>query len=127
MSIPPAELPPVEIRRLGAVTVATLLDKRVLGARGTSLFEDHLLPEADSLGGDSLVLDFSRVTYFGSDSFGRLVELAGRVDRSHGWLTLCHVDAKIRDVFRVTRLDTKFDIVDDLVTAIGSNRPTEPG
>ena len=127
MSIPPAELPPVEIRRLGAVTVATLLDKRVLGARATSLFEDHLLPEADCLGGDSLVLDFSRVTYFGSDSVGRLVQLAGRVDRSHGWLTLCHVDAKIREVLHVTRVDTKFDIADDLVTAIGSNRPTEPG
>ena len=127
MSTPQAELPPVEIRRLGAVTVATLLDKRVLGARASAMFDDHLLPEADSLGGDGLILDFSRVTYFGSDSFGRLVELAGRVDRAHGWLTLCHVDTKIRDVFRVTRLDTKFDIVDDLVTAIGSNRPTEPG
>ena len=127
MPTPDAESPAVEIRRLGAVTVATLLDKRVLGARGTSLFEDHLLPLADTLGGDSLVLDFSRVTYFGSDSVGRLVQLAGRVDRSHGWLTLCHVDEKIREVFRVTRLDTTFDIVDDLVTAIGSNRPTEPG
>jgi anti-anti-sigma factor len=121
------EAPTVEIRRLGAVTVATLLDKRVLGARATSLFEDHLLPEADALAGDGLVIDFSRVTYFGSDSFGRLVLLAGRVDRVGGWLTLCHVDAKIRDVFRVTRLDTRFDIADDLVTAIGSNRPTEPG
>ncbi|MSR26629.1 MAG: anti-sigma factor antagonist [Planctomycetaceae bacterium] len=127
MPTPDAESPAVEIRRLGAVTVVTLLDKRVLGARGTSLFEDHLLPLADTLGGDSLVLDFSRVTYFGSDSVGRLVQLAGRVDRSHGWLTLCHVDEKIREVFRVTRLDTTFDIVDDLVTAIGSNRPTEPG
>ena len=127
MPTPDAESPAVEIRRLGPVTVATLLDKRILGARGTSLFEDHLLPLADTLGGDSLVLDFSRVTYFGSDSVGRLVQLAGRVDRSHGWLTLCHVDAKIREVFRVTRLDTTFDIVDDHVTAIGSNRPTEPG
>ena len=127
MSTPHAELPPVEIRHLGAVTVATLLDKRVLGARATALFEDHIMPEADALAGDGLVIDFSRVTYFGSDSFGRLVLLAGRVDRSGGWLTLCHVDGKIREVFRVTRLDTRFDIADDLVTAIGSNRPTEPG
>ncbi len=121
------ESPTVDFRRLGAVTVATLLDKRVLGARATSLFEDHLLPVADALAGDGLVIDFSRVTYFGSDSFGRLVLLAGRVDRSRGWLTLCHVDGKIREVFRVTRLDTRFDIADDLVTAIGSSRPTEPG
>ena len=121
------ESPTVDVRRLGTVTVATLLDKRVLGARATSLFEDHLFPIADDLGGDGLVIDFSRVTYFGSDSFGRLVQLAGRVDRSSGWLTLCHVDARIREVFRVTRLDTRFDIADDLATAIGSSRPTEPG
>ena len=55
MSTPHAELPPVEIRRLGSVTVATLLDKRVLGARATALFEDHLMPEADALAGDVLV------------------------------------------------------------------------
>lgn len=127
MSTPQAELPPVEIRRLGSVTVATLLDKRVLGARATALFEDHLLPAADSLAGDGLVIDFSRVSYFGSDSFGRLVQLTGRVDRAGGWLTLCHVDGKIREVFRVTRLDTRFDIADDLVTAIDSSRPTDPG
>lgn len=127
MSIPDAELPTVDLRRHGTVTVATLLDKRVLGARATSLFEDCLFPVAEALAGDGLVIDFSRVTYFGSDSFGRLVQLAGRVERARGWLTLCHVDAKIREVFRVTRLDTRFDIADDLVTAIGSSRPTEPG
>ena len=123
----PPETPTVDLRRLGTVTVATLLDKRVLGARATALFDDHLLPVADALCGDGLVLDFSRVTYFGSDLFGRLLQLAGRVNGSGGWLTLCHVDAKIREMFRVTRLDTKFDFADDLVTAIGSSRPTEPG
>lgn len=121
------ESPTVDFRSLGTVTVATILDKRVLGARATSLFEDHLFPVADALAGDGLVIDFTRVTYFGSDSFGRLVQLSGRVERARGWLTLCHVDRKIREVFRVTRLDTRFDIADDLVTAIGSSRPTEPG
>lgn len=121
------ESPAVAFRRVGTVTVATLLDKRLLGARAAALFDDQLGPVADSLGGDGLVLDFSRVAYFGSDSIGRLIRLADRVQRSHGWLTLCHVDGKIREMMRVTRVDTRFEVADDLVTAIGSNRPTEPG
>jgi len=126
MSIPPTELPPVDLRRLGTVTVATLLDKRLLGARAAAAFDEHLFPVADGLGGDGLVVNFARVTYFGSDSFGRLIELAARVERAHGWLTLCHIDPRIEQVFRITRLDTKFDIADDLETAIGSGRPTDP-
>lgn len=127
MSPPFPELPTVDLRRLDGVTVATPLDKRVLGVRAASLFEDHLFPAADRLAGDGLVIDLSRVAYFGSDSFGRLVDLASRVRAAHGWLSLCHVDERIREVFRVTRLDTRFEIVDDLATAIGTSRRTEPG
>jgi hypothetical protein len=78
MSIPPTELPPVDLRRLGTVTVATLLDKRLLGARAAAAFDEHLFPVADGLGGDGLVVNFSRVTYFGSGS-------AASSNSPHGW------------------------------------------
>ncbi len=126
--MPPApELPTVAVESFAGVTVARLLDKRVLGVRVAAMFDDVLLPLAESLGDGTLVLDFSKVAYFGSDSFGRLVELGRTVRRVGGALVLCHVSRDIRAVFRVTRLDTWFDIAEDLATAIGSNRPTEPG
>lgn len=124
---PRPEAPAVLVRSVGGVTVAQLLDKRVLGLRVAAAFDGVLAPLAESLGDGVLVLDFSRVTYFGSDSFGRLVELGRSLRRRNGDLVLCHVSRDLREVFRVTRLDTWFEIVADLAAAVGGARPTEPG
>ena len=122
--MPPApELPTVAVETHAGVTVARLLDKRVLGVRVAAMFAEVLLPLAEKIGDGTLVLDFSKVAYFGSDSFGRLVELGRTVKRAGGSLVLCHLSHDIREVFRVTRLDNWFEIVDDVATAIGSNRP----
>lgn len=126
--MPPApELPTVAVETFDGVTVARLLDKRVLGVRVAAMFDQVLVPLAERTGDGTLVLDFSNVAYFGSDSFGRLVELGRTVRRGDGSLVLCHLSPDIREVFRVTRLDTWFEIVEDVATAIGGSRPTEPG
>jgi anti-anti-sigma factor len=109
------------------VAVAILLDKRVLGVRAEELFDDHLFPLADALAGNGLIVDFSLVRYFGSDSFGRLLQLATRVKGAKGWLRLCGIAPGLLDVFRVTRLDTRFDIDSDLGAALEGTRPTAPG
>ena len=119
--------PHVRIQRTGAAVIATLLDKRVLGLRAQKLFENDLFPLADSLAGNGLVIDFSPVRYFGSDSFGRLVELASRVKAGQGWLRLCSIDPLLREVIRVTRLDSRLDIHPDLESALDCTRPTDPG
>ena len=124
---PTPELPTVDVRTVAGVTVARLLDKRVLGLRVAKTFDEVLMPLAGAVGEGTLVLDFSKVAYFGSDSFGRLVELGRTVRRGGGTLVLCHLSPDIREVFRVTRLDTWFEIVDDVATAVGGSRPTEPG
>lgn len=126
--MPPApELPTVVVDSVAGVTVARLLDKRVLGVRVAAMFDEVLVPLARRTGEGLLVLDFARVAYFGSDSFGRLVELGRTVKRGGGTLVLAAVSPDIREVFRVTRLDTWFEIVEDVAAAIGGNRPTEPG
>ncbi len=126
-SEPVPKRPPVEIRQSDAVAVAILLDKRVLGVRAQELFDDHLYPLADRLAGNGLIIDFSLVRYFGSDSFGRLLQLAARVKEAKGWLRLCSIAPGLLEVFRVTRLDTRFDIDSDLHAALEGSRPTAPG
>ena len=126
--MPPApELPTVAVDTYAGVTIARLLDKRVLGVRVAATFDEVLVPLAEKLGDGTLVLDFARVAYFGSDSFGRLVELGKTVKGGGGALVICHLSPDIREVFRVTRLDTWFDIATDVAAAIGSYRPTAPG
>lgn len=124
---PPPAAPVADIHAVAGVTVVRPLDKRILGNRVGMLFDDVLTPLAEGIGAGTLVLDFSRVAYFSSDSFGRLARLAATLGRGDGTLVLCHVAPGLREVFRVTRLDTTFEIVDDLASAIDGNRPTEPG
>ncbi len=119
--------PTADVRRIAGVAVARLLDKRVLGLRVAALFDQVLRPLAESTGEGTLVLDFSHVAYFGSDSFGRLVELGKTLRRGGGALVLCHLSRDLREVFRVTRLDSWFEIAEDVATAVGGARPTEPG
>ena len=122
---PPAEIPTVEIRTVGGVMVARLQDKRVLGVRAATLFDEVLGPIVESLDDGTLVLDFSAVTFFGSESFGRLTALAAALSRRGGRLVVCHLTAGLREAFRVTRLDTTIDVAEDLIDALGSNRPTD--
>ncbi|MFM7075041.1 MAG: STAS domain-containing protein [Planctomycetaceae bacterium] len=121
----PAERPTADIRTVGGVVVARLLDKRVLGVRAATLFDEVLGPIGGSLGEGTLVLDFSPVTFFGSESFGRLTALAAALTRRGGRLVVCHLTAGLKEAFRVTRLDTTFDVVEDLVDALGGDRPTD--
>lgn len=122
---PSAEHPTAAIRTVGGVVVARLLDKRVLGVRAATLFDEVLGPLGESLGDGTLVLDFSPVTFFGSESFGRLTALAAALARRGGRLVVCHLTAGLREAFRVTRLDTTIDVVEELVDALGSDRPTD--
>lgn len=124
---PSPAFPAAEVHSVAGVIVARPLDKRILGHRVAVLFDEVLAPLAADVGDGTLVLDFSRVVYFSSDSFGRLVLLAATLRRTGGTLVLCHVAPGLREALRVTRLDATFEIVADLSTAIGGARPTEPG
>ena len=122
---PPTEPATAAIRTVGGVVVARLLDKRVLGVRAATLFDEVLGPIGESVGDGTLVIDFSPVTFFGSESFGRLTALAAALARRGGRLVVCHLTAGLREAFRVTRLDTTIDVAEDLVDALGSDRPTD--
>jgi len=124
---PPEDSPTAEIRTLGGVVVARLLDKRVLGLRSAALFEEVLFPRARTMGPRKLVLDLTDVSYLGSDSFGRIARLAATLRDQDGELALCGVAPGIRAAMRVTRLDTTCEIFDDLAAALGADRPTDPG
>lgn len=119
--------PVADVHTVAGVTVARPLDKRILGNRVALLFDGVLTPLAETIGAGALVLDLSNVAYLSSDSFGRLVKLAATLRHGGGVLVLCHVTPGLQEVFRVTRLDTTFEIVDDIASAIGGSRPTDPG
>ena len=99
--VPPSPTPPAaDVETVAGVTVARPLDKRILGNRVAVLFDEVLEPLAEGIGAGTLVLDLSRVAYFSSDSFGRLVRLASVLRNSEGSLVLCHVAPGLREIGR---------------------------
>jgi anti-anti-sigma factor len=62
--------------------------------------------------GVRLVLDFRDVDYIGSSTFSKLIELKRKLRAVTGSLILRHVNARIQNDFRVTRLDHMFEFAD---------------
>jgi anti-sigma B factor antagonist len=56
-----------------------------------------------------IVLDFEEVQYMSSAALGKLIELTKRL-RPTGKLILVNVQPDLLEVFRITRLDSVFDI-----------------
>jgi anti-anti-sigma factor len=66
-----------------------------------------------------LVVDFAGVRYLSSEVLGILAGLQREVDRVRGTIVLCGLDALLRDMVRITRLDRVFDICGDEAEALG--------
>jgi len=96
---------PLELgsRRVGHITVVTGSGRLVAGEESTALGRSvsELLPHAPYV-----VLNLADVDFIDSSGVGVLVRLFVRVNAAGGLLTLCTVSPKIREVLRVTRLDS---------------------
>lgn len=65
-----------------------------------------------------LVVDFRGVEYLSSTALGKLITLKKKVEAVHGKLRLAAIKPEIMEVFRITRLDTIFDIKKDVADAL---------
>jgi anti-sigma B factor antagonist len=69
----------------------------------------------------NFVLNFENVKFLSSAVLRSLVKVNAAVKQREGKLRLCCIDAKIMEVFKITRLDKVFDIrrnVDDAVESL---------
>jgi carbon storage regulator len=62
--------------------------------------------------GGNLVLDFTNVRRINTLELGTLIGLHKRLESRGAWLTLIRMDANVREVFAVTRLDRFLTITD---------------
>jgi len=96
---------PLELRsrRVGHITVVAGRGRIVAGDESAALGRcvNELLPHSPYV-----VLNLADVDFIDSSGVGVLVRLFLRVNAAGGLLTLCTVSPKIREVLRVTRLDS---------------------
>ena len=108
----------VVIEEVDGVTVATLGDQRILDELHIAKIGKALNQCVVDLHGAPLVVDFGSVTNMSSSALGMLLTLHKHVCEDEGKLVLCNIQPTIADVFRITRLDNVFDIVDSRAEAL---------
>jgi len=68
------------------------------------------------------VIGFDQVTYLSSSALGMLISLQRRAAQRKGHLKLAGICDEIMEVFRITKLDTVFDIYKDVDAAVEAFR-----
>jgi anti-sigma B factor antagonist len=100
----------MDINEAGPVTVVTLGDKEVQDGPHIQAIRQQLYALVDA-GHKEIVLDFRRIQYLlASAAIALLINLKKRLREAGGTLALYNVGPDVLEVFRITRLDTIFDI-----------------
>ncbi len=64
-----------------------------------------------------VLIDFADVDFVSSASLGALLMIRNAVDRADGRLALACVNRKVKQLFKITALETKFPVYESLAVA----------
>jgi anti-sigma B factor antagonist len=102
--------PKLSVEYVDSVVLATFTSEKILEDFDIQALEKTLLPLVDQDHKPLIVLDFSNVRYLTSSVLGLLIRILKKVNEAGGGLRLCGINAKILEIFTITRLDKVFDI-----------------
>jgi anti-sigma B factor antagonist len=104
------------------VIVAVVRESKIISDEDILEFSSQLNQLAARPEPVRLVVDFGKVKFLSSAALGRLVHLKKRLRDAQGELRLCAIDPALLEVFRITRLDTLFEIHETRAAASDSLR-----
>lgn len=107
----------VKINEYGAVTVVSTNED--VGGDSLAMFVDKVQGICDR-GGNQLILDCGELPGVDSHGLEFLLDLQDRCEERFGALKLCGASDTLRTILRMTRLDRRFEVFDDLDEAVKS-------
>ena len=110
--------PKIGVEYVDNAVVVTLLLEKILEQSDIQVIQDSIMPLIDEKPGVNLVIDFSDVRFLSSSVLGLLIRISKKIYETAGQLRLCSIDAKINEIFKITRLDKVFQILPDKESAI---------
>lgn len=99
-------------------TIMGFVDKDILDQINIHEMGQEMYAVVESMPGIKLIVDFDGVMYLSSSALGKLISLKRKVEETDGTLKMCRIKREIMEVFRMTKLDTIFDIYRDLDSAM---------
>ena len=91
-------------------TFLTFADSQLLDENLIKQIEQEITGIINEENQKNMLLDFSRVEFMSSSFLGLLVKIHKRISEKNGQLKLCNINKKIREIFKITRLDKIFQI-----------------
>jgi anti-sigma B factor antagonist len=108
----------LDIEEVNEVTVARFTDKKILDESNIQIIGNQLFSLVDDDHRQKIVLDFTNVEYLSSAALGKLITMDKKVKAAGGKLRLCAIRSDIKEVFKITRLDKLFQIIDSRDKAV---------
>ena len=105
-------------RQVDHITILDLNGRITIG-EGSSQFRESVRRLMDQAR-NRVVLNFAEVNYVDSSGIGELVSAYTSLNNQGGQLKLLNLPKRIRDLLRITKLDTVFEIFEDEATALRS-------
>ena len=97
----------------GDAIVVRFTGAKSLDEQTSQEFSEALYSLVDKLNKRKLIVDFSQVEYLSSGLLGVLITLNKKVRAAGALLQLRHLDAKLREVFEITKLNKLLDLQRD--------------
>jgi anti-sigma B factor antagonist len=107
-------------RQVDGVTIVDLSGRITLGEASVAVRD--VINDLMGKGNKKILLNLVEVEYIDSSGIGVLVGGLSTVRSQGGQLKLVNVSKRIRDLLRITKLYSLFDVKDDEPTAVASFR-----
>jgi anti-sigma B factor antagonist len=109
-------------RSVDGVKVLAFQQTHILDAATIDRMSAGMKEVIETAAESKFLFDFDRVEYLSSNALGMLIGLQRRIAQRKGRLKLAGIRPEVMEVFRITKLDTVFDIYKDASSAIETFR-----
>jgi anti-anti-sigma factor len=109
-----------DVKVVGPVTLIKPVQSDLVERELINVLSDELLEYVANEKPNKVVFTLKHVTRYSSEAIGGLIQMERQIGRYGGHLKLC-MDADVRQIFKVTRLDENvFDIYDTESEAVAA-------
>ena len=112
--------PNINVEYRESATIVTFTDENILEEMDIQALRGSLESVILPVEGINLILDFCNVRFLSSAVLGLLIRVSKKVYERGGQLRLCGINAKIYEIFKITRLTKTFDIYKDVESAFAN-------
>jgi len=110
----------LKVEIIGDVSVVDFFDKKIIDEQNITHIGDDLFKLVEQDGHKKVLLNFRNVDFMSSAMLGKLITLFKKLQARSGRLILCNISPEIQEVFKITKLDKLFTILDDEQVALQS-------